>query len=248
MAVLVDQPRHEARQHVGRIGHRTAEESRVQVLVWSRNLDLHVGQAAQAARDRGGLHRDHRGVGHQDDVGLEHPLVLAAEVVEARRTDLLLAFEHELHVAGQAVGRAHRLESLDVHEKLPLVIVGTAAPDASLFHHRFERIGQPLADRLHGHHVVVAVDQHGLGRWVDDLLAVHHRISCGGHHFGPIRTGLDQRGGQMLRTAHHILPVRRLRTHRRDSQHLEQLVEEPILILLYIKLRFFHSHLVFFST
>ena len=67
----VGQLRHQTRQHVGRVGHRTAEQPRMEVLVRPLHLDLHVGQAAQAAGDRRGLHREHRGVRDEDHVGLE---------------------------------------------------------------------------------------------------------------------------------------------------------------------------------
>lgn len=137
-AVLIDESRHQPRQHVGRVGHRTAEQPRMQVLVRSRHLDLHVGQSAQSAGDRRRLHRDHRRVRHQYNIGLEQLLVLLAEAIEARRTDLLLAFEHEFHVAGQRIGGAHRLERLGVHPQLSLVVVGAAAPDAAVADDRLE--------------------------------------------------------------------------------------------------------------
>ena len=162
VSVLVDQTCHQTRQHVGRIGHRTAEEPRVEVLVGSRHLDFHVGQAAQAAGDRGSLHRDHRGVRDEDDVGLEQLLVAAAEVVEALRADLLLALEHEFHVAGQRARRTHRLEGLGVHPELALVVVGAASPDAAVYYDRLEGLRAPLLARVDGHDVVVSVDKHGL--------------------------------------------------------------------------------------
>ena len=104
----------------------------MQVLVGSRHLDLHVSQAPQAAGDGGGLHRDHRSVRYQYNIGLEHLLVLLAEFVKTRRADLLLALQHEFHVAGQALLGAHRLERLGVHPQLALVVVGAAAPDTAV--------------------------------------------------------------------------------------------------------------------
>ncbi len=161
MSVLIEQRGHKLRQHVGRVGYGTAVETRVQILVGTRYLDLHVGNAAQAACDRRRVERYHRRIGYQYYIGLQKLLVVGAELIQTRRADLLLAFEHELDVARQRIGSAHRLEGLGVHVELPLVVIGTAAPDAAVGHHRLERIGAPLVERIDRHHVVMAVDKHG---------------------------------------------------------------------------------------
>ena len=46
VAALVDQPRNQPSQHVGRVGYGASEEPRVEVLVRAFDLDLHVGKAA----------------------------------------------------------------------------------------------------------------------------------------------------------------------------------------------------------
>ena len=244
-AAIVYQTGHQPRQHVGRIGHGAAEEPRVEVLVRPRHFNLHISQPSQTACDRGRLHRDHRGVRHQYNIGCEHLLVLLTEAVKARRTDLLLAFHHEFDVTGQRIRGAHRLESLGVHPQLPLVVVRSAAPDAALLDDGFERLRAPLAARVHGHHVVVAVDQYRFGFRIDDLFGINHRIALRGQYVGTVSAGLGKRRGEELRATLHVGFVFALRADRRDAQQIEQLTDKPFLILLYINFCFIHWSMYF---
>ena len=223
----------------------------MQILVGSRHLDLHVSQAPQAAGDGGGLHRDHRSVRYQYNIGLEHLLVLLAEFVKTRRADLLLALQHEFHVAGQALLGAHRLERLGVHPQLALVVVGAAAPDTAVADDRLKRLGPPLAARIDGHHVVVAVHQYGLGLGIDRLLGVNHRIALGGKHLGMVGARLHERRGQPFGAPRHVGPVLALRADRRDAQEVEQLADKAIFICVYILFYFIHFpgfYSVFFNS
>ena len=221
VSVFIDERSHHAGQDIGRIGHRTSEQAGVQVLVGACHFDLHISQTAQTAGDRRYLHRDHRCIGNQNDVCLEHLLVVGAELVEAGRPDLFLAFEQEFHIAGQAVGRAHRFERLGVHEKLAFVVVRTPAPDASVLHDRFERRGAPFVHRIDRHHVVVAVHQYGLGFGIDDSFGENNRIAFRGKYLGMVGTGLHQRSGQPFGASGHVGFMIGLRADRRDAQQLE---------------------------
>ncbi len=126
---------------------------------------------------------------------------------------------------------AHRLERLGVHPQLALVVVGAAAPDTAVADDRFERLGPPLAARIDGHHVVVAVDQYGLGLGIDDLLGVNHRIALRGKYFGMVGAGLHQRRGQPFGAPRHVGFVLALRADRRDAQQVEQLADKAVFIL-----------------
>ena len=54
--------------------------------------------------------------------------------------DLLLSFYDELYVVAEFAFPDKILQGLDMHEGLPLVIVGAAPPDGPVVDHRFERI------------------------------------------------------------------------------------------------------------
>ena len=52
--------------------------------------------------------------------------------------------------------------------------------------------------------------QHGLCRWVDNLLGINHRVAIGRHHLGTVSTRLNQSRSQPLGTLHHIRLMLRL--------------------------------------
>jgi hypothetical protein len=105
---------------------------------------------------------------------------------------------------GRRIGGAHRLERLGVHPQLALVVVGAAAPDTPVLDNRLERFRAPLVARVHGHHVVVAVDQHRFGLGVDGLLGENHRIALRGQHVGTVRPGLHECRREKLGAALHV--------------------------------------------
>jgi len=37
----------------------------------------------------------------------------------------------------------------------------------------------------------MAIDEDGLGFWVDDFFAIDHGVALGGHHFGLVGTGFE---------------------------------------------------------
>ena len=62
-------------QRVERVGHRAAEDARVQVGIGTCNFNLPVGQAAQARRDGWHIGSNHTGIGNQDNIGFHEVLV-----------------------------------------------------------------------------------------------------------------------------------------------------------------------------
>jgi hypothetical protein len=74
--------RQDLRQHHRRVGDRAAERAGVQVALRAPDVDLKVGQPAQAVADRRHAAVEHRRVGNDEDVGGELGLVVADEVVQ----------------------------------------------------------------------------------------------------------------------------------------------------------------------
>ena len=91
---------------------------------------------------------------------LELALVGADEVVEMGAADFLFAFENDLHVHRQAAVLLHvRLDRLEVHEDLALVVGRAARVDLAVADRRLERRRHPEIQRIDRLHVVVAVEQ-----------------------------------------------------------------------------------------
>ena len=202
--VLVLQRGNHLAEDVDGVGDGAAENAGVQVLVGTSHLHLEVAEAAQTRGDGGRVGGNHAGVRHEDNVGFEEFLVLFAEIVQAAATDLLLPFQHELHVAGQLVGLHQILEGLGVHKRLTFVVVGTTCPDLAVLDDRFEGVGLPQFERIDGHHVVVAIDHDGGSGFGDDLLAIDHGVAGGGHHLATVGTGGENEFTPAFRTANHI--------------------------------------------
>ena len=193
----------------------------MQVVVGAGHFHLPVAEATQAAGDAGHIGGNHAGVAHQYHVCLEQLFVLLAKAIQTGRADFLFAFKHELHIAGQLVRLHHKLESFGLHKALTLVVVGAARPYLAVFHHRLERLGLPQLEGCHGHHVIVAIHQHGRLGGVDGFLAIHHRIASRRHHFSLVAAGLQQKRFPLLGTAHHIGFVFALGTDRGDANQFE---------------------------
>ncbi len=62
----------------------------------------------------------------------------------------------------QLAGAYQELKSLDVHEQLTLVIVGSATPDGIVVDYRLKGVGLPFLQRFGRLHIVVSVHQNGL--------------------------------------------------------------------------------------
>ncbi len=122
----------------------------MQVALRAAQIDLEVDEPAQPVADRRDAAVEHRRVGDDDDVGGELGFVVADEVVEVRGADFLLALEDDLHVHRQpAVLLQVRLDRLEVHEDLALVVGRAARVELAVANRRLERRGFPQtrADR-----------------------------------------------------------------------------------------------------
>ena len=223
VVVLVVQAGNHLAEYVDGVGDGTAVDAAVEVVVGAGHFHLPVAEAAQAAGDAGYVGGYHTGVADEYHIALEQLLMLLAEAIEAGGADLFFAFEHEFDVAGELAGLDHEFESLGLHETLSFVVVGTTGPYLAVLHHRLEGAGAPEFKRRHGHHVVVAVYADGGLGGVDHLLAIHHGVAGGGHHFGPVASGLQQKLLPFLRATEHVGFVLAFGTDGGDSNEFEQL-------------------------
>ena len=203
----------------------------MEVAVRTGDLHDHVAETAQTGGDGRRVGGDHARVGNEDDVALEQVFVLLTEAVELRAADLLLALKHELDVALQGAGFHQVLERFGVHERLTLVVVGTASPNLAVLDDGLERLGVPELDRIHGHHVVVAIDQYGLGGGVDDFLTHHDGVALCGVDVALVGAGGHDELLPTLGATHHVVLVLTLRTDGRDAQQAEQFVQKTGFVL-----------------
>ena len=166
------------REDERRVGDGAAKGSGMQIGVAAFQLDLAVHEAAQAVTDRRHAAGEHRRVGDHDDVGFERVLVRDDEVVEVRAADLFLALENDPDVHRQpAVLLQVRLDGLEVHEDLALVVGRAARVDLAVADGRLERRRLPQVERIDRLHVVVAVEQDRRRALRAEPVAVHDRIA-----------------------------------------------------------------------
>ena len=219
-------------QHVDGIGHGSAEVTGMEVAVGAGHLNFPVGQSAQPCGQGGQVGGEHGGVAHQDDVAAQQFAVLLQESVERGRSDFLFTFQNELHVVAQQAVRHQELKGFELHKALSFIIVGTACIDASVAHFGFKGLRSPLFERCHGHHVVVAVHQHGRCVIVHFLFGKDQRITLRRHHFGVIRSGCQQQFAPPFGAAQAVGMVFGLRADARDAEQGKKLFEETLLIVL----------------
>ena len=153
----------------------------------------------------------------------------AIHVSRLSRPVLLLALEQERHVdRRRAADRPERLDRVEVHHELALV-VGDAAPDEpAVAHERLERRVLPQVERVDGLHVVVAVDDHRrrTGRLVDP--AVDDRMQVGRDHLDLGRPDAAEAIGDPLGGRDHVGRVLVQGRHAGDARDLEQRLDPRI--------------------
>ena len=87
-------------------------------------------------------------------------LLARMKFVEVHRADFFLAFDDELDVHGQRARLLQvRLDGLEVHEHLALVVRRPAGVDLAVADGRFERRRFPEFEGSHRLHVVVAIEK-----------------------------------------------------------------------------------------
>ena len=143
----------------------------------------------------------------------------ADEVVEVDAADLLLALDEELDVERQAAALLQvRLDRLDVHEHLALVVGGAARVDLAVAHGRLERRAGPQLDRIDRLHVVVAVEEDRRLAGRVQPVAVDDRVAGRVDQPDVLQAGRPQRLGRPLGGAAHVAGVLRQRADARESR------------------------------
>src|SRR5688572_25484768 len=111
----------------------------MQIAQRADEIDLEVRQTAKRVADRRDTMIEHRRVRDHDDVGGEQVFVVANELVEMCGADFLLSLDHELHVDGKRTALFEvRLDRLEMHEPLALVVSGSTRVDLTFSNRRLE--------------------------------------------------------------------------------------------------------------
>ncbi len=212
-----------------RIRDRAAERSGVQVGLGPAEIDLVVGQAAQAVADRRNAAIEHRRVADDDDVGVEQVLVGVDEVVEVGAADFLFALEQDLHVDRQAsLLLEMRLDRLEVHEDLALVVGRAAGVDLAVAHGGLERRRRPQVERIDWLHVVVPVEENRRRAFSAEPFAVDNRVAWRFFETHVVQANPLHLGAGPLRAAADVFLVLRQGADAGDSQVLREFVNVTI--------------------
>ena len=201
--------------------------ARVQVLVRACDLDFHVADAAHAAIDGRNLLVEHRSVRDQDDVAGKQALVRLDPFREGGGAHLFLTFKNEFDVVPELPGAHQILKSLDMHERLALVVVCPAGVDGAVTDLRLEGVRLPEFQRIDGHDVVVAIDQDRRRFGIEFLFPEYNRVP-GGLIDG---AGLFQQFDQPFGATVHVRLVGGFRTDGRNAEQREQFLQETLVVL-----------------
>ena len=104
-----------------------------------------------------------------------------------------------------------------------------------------EGLGVPQLHGIDGHHIIVAIYEHGFGVGIDDLLAIDDGVALGGHHLALVGAGGEDELAPPLGALHHILLVLALGADGGDAQKGEQFFQKTFLIF-FNKLFGFHNY------
>ena len=213
------------RDHLGkngdRVRHRSAENSRVQVLRRPGHFHLVIIQAAQTVGDRGHAFGKHRRIGNDQRISLQPLLIRLHEIPQIHAADFLLAFHHHLDVHRKlAVGIAQRFERFDVDVNLAFVVRRAPAVDIAVADGRLEGRRRPQIERFGRLHVVVPVEENRrLTRGVQRF-SVDERVQLCGHDLDIFQTGRAQLFSHPARRPFNIGPVFALGANAGNPQQL----------------------------
>ena len=223
--VGIGQAGQHADQHVGRVLAAVAVAAGVDVLGRAGDLQLPVGDAAQAVGDgRRALVVVHVRVADDGQVGLQQVGPAGDELLHRQAAHLLVALEEEAQVERQPIGSCQPgLRRLEVHEELALVVARAAGVDPVVLVARLERRSDPLVQRVRRLDVVVAIDEHG-GRVRAGVqpVAGDDRVAARLVQLRVVDPDPGQLVGHPLRGAAHVVPAVGIGADRLDAQELVQ--------------------------
>ena len=138
----------------------------------------------------------------------EHVALRVNERIQVGAADLFLAFEHDLDVHGELRRlRQMRLDRLEVHEDLALVVGSAARVQLSTAHRCLERGRFPQFDRVHRLHVVVPIEEDGRCVLGAKPVAVDNRIPLGFVQFDILQADSAHLCGRPIGAAPNIIGV-----------------------------------------
>jgi hypothetical protein len=146
-------------------------------------------------------------------------------------SSVFLALDEELDVERQAAILLQvRLDRLDVHEHLPLVVGGAARVDLTVAHGCLEGWGGPQVDRVDRLHVVVPVEQDRRLAWRVEPVAVDNRVPGCLDEPDILHAHLAQRIGSPLGGPSNIVAVSRERADARDGEVLLEFIDISVAV------------------
>ncbi len=153
------------------------------------------------------------------------------EVVEVRGSDFLFALEDDLHVDRQLAGLLQvRLDGLEVHEDLALVIGRAACVDLSVADSRLEWRRFPELERIDGLHVVVAVEEDGRRTLGAEPVAIDDRVAGRFDEPDVVETDAAHLVCRPFGAAPDVAGVLRQRTDARNRQVRLQLFDVAVTV------------------
>jgi hypothetical protein len=145
--------------------------------------------------------------------------------------DFLFAFDEELDIERQLPLLFQvRLDGLDVHEHLALVVGRSARVDLAVANGRLERRRRPLVERIHRLHVIVAVEQDRRCTGRAQPVAVDDGVAGRVDQADVLHADALQFLRRPLGTAAHVAGVLRQRADAGDREVLLQLVDVAIAV------------------
>jgi hypothetical protein len=108
---------------LNRIVNRPTERPRMQIFVWTNEVDLHVGKSAQAVADGRHILRKHRRIRDQHQICFQQLFVFLYKFLEILAADFFLPFNEKLEIhRKRAVVPEIRFNAFQVNQHLAFVI------------------------------------------------------------------------------------------------------------------------------
>ena len=226
---------HYLRQHltksVYRVLYRTSEMPGMQVSIRAIYFNLPVCQATQTRCDRRRRLAYHRSIAHQDNIGFQHLFMVFQKCLQRWRTYFFLAFKDKLHIALQLPCLRHIFEGLCLNHRLSFIIIRPACIKPAVTNLRLPWIRFPFAQRLHGHHIIMRINQYR--RYIGFRTAVfriNERITGRRQNLRFLTTCCQQQFFPSLGTTQHIALVLGLTTHTGNAQKTCPLLHKSLLM------------------
>ena len=128
------------RQGGDRVCDGTAKNAGVQIHFRTDHFDLESGHSAQSITHGRHATRDHPRIGNDRHVTLQCLAILIQKRPEVRTSDLLLAFDHQMHIHRQLTMLFNRfLNPKNVRKNLALIVRSSPGKHIAVLQDRLER-------------------------------------------------------------------------------------------------------------